>query len=160
MMFHCTGMKFSFDSCLEIRIRSYFILCIGHIAAHEISLFVKLQGRAGIVLIPAPAVDAPVHEPAPVIAEFFFVIQGKKPAVHPLRSTVKIIIRIGIRCGGKDIGFTAIGEPALPFIHTEIEGPCKIFVTDVFPLRSRLTKIFFPLFPHGGAPNRHPCIHP
>ena len=145
MMFHCTGMKFSFDSCLEIRIRSYFILCIGHIAAHEISLFVKLQGRTGIVLIPAPAVDAPVHEPAPVIAEFFFVIQCKKPAVHPLRSTVKIIIRIGIRCGGKDIGFAAIGKPALPFTHTEIEGPCKNIRNGCFPFAVKVDEniLFF-----------------
>ena len=160
-MFYGASIELPLDPCLEIRIRSYFILRIGHIAAHEISLFVKLQGRAGIILISASAVDAPVHEPAPVTIEFFFVIHSKKPAVHPLRSTVKIIIRIGIRSGGKDIGFTAIGEPALPFIHTKIEGPsAKIFVTEVFPFRSRLTKIFFPLFPHGGAPYLHPCIRP
>lgn len=71
MMFYGAGIELPFDSRLEIRVRPYFILRIGHIAAHEIPFFVKLQGRAGIVLIPAPAVDAPVHEPAPVTIEFF-----------------------------------------------------------------------------------------
>lgn len=144
-MFYGAGIELPFNPCLEIRVRPYFILRIGHIAAHEIPFFVKLQGRAGIVLIPAPAVDAPVHEPAPVIIEFFFVIQGKKPAVHPLRGTVKIIIRIGIRRGGKDIGSAAIGEPALPFIHTEIEGPCKNIRNGCFPFAVKVDEniLFF-----------------
>ena len=42
MMFYGAGIELPFDPCLEIRIRSYFILRIGHIAAHEISFFVKL----------------------------------------------------------------------------------------------------------------------
>ena len=145
-MFYGAGIELPFDPCLEIRVRPYFILRIGYIAAHEISFFVKLQGRAGIVFISASAVDAPVHEPSPVTIEFFFVIHSKKPAVHPLRSTVKIIIRIGIRCGGKNIGFAAIGKPALPFIHTEIEGPCKNIRNGCFPFAIKVNENIFFLF--------------
>ena len=65
--------------------------------------------------------------------------------MHPLRSTVKIIIRVGIRCGGKDIGSAAIGEPALPFIHTEIEGPCKNIRNGCFPFAVKVDEniLFF-----------------
>jgi len=42
MMFYGAGIELPFDPCLEIRVRPYFILRIGYIAAHEISFFVKL----------------------------------------------------------------------------------------------------------------------
>ena len=73
------------------------------------------------------------------------MIQGKKPAVHPLRGTVKIIIRIGTRRGGKDIGSAAIGEPALPFIYTEIKRTCKNIRNGSFPFAVKVDEniLFF-----------------